>query len=215
MAERACRCPTRTSQRSRAVVGARTSIAPVEDGAHRPNVALGAVGTAAVDGELPAERVERVGAKRERATCEHQRIQPVLDLERHAGAGALRDEEPDIPGGGVRDEDGAAERRDDLPCDPGEPRGAGDLDGPDSMDVSGSPDALARIHERAHGADALARDPALDTHLDDPVVGDVEAGHFEIDEGQRRLGDRQIPRRSRWRWTHARYPRAVRERPAS
>ena len=85
--------------------------APVEDRAHRAHVALRAVGLAPVDGELAAERVERVRVERERPAARGPACPASARCASRPGARQLGDEEPHVPRRGVRDEDGAVERR--------------------------------------------------------------------------------------------------------
>src|SRR4051812_35286815 len=66
------------------------------------------------------------------------------------------------------------------------------------MDVSVAEALVVRPHERLETADHLAPDDPLDTDLDDAVFG-AEPGHFEIDERERRLLHREVPRLSRRR----------------
>ena len=172
----------------------------VEDGAERAYVALGAMGLAAVDVQGNAEGVERVGGEGEGAARQDQRVEPVLAREGHAEARELRGEEADVPLGGVRDEDGALEDAQHFFGDLGE-RGAParvTLSSPWTCAApptrpSTSAAGETRLATRPHD---LAADHALDADLDDAVFGDIEAGHLQVDEGERRLGEREVPGRT-------------------
>ena len=65
----------------------------------------------------------------------------------------------------------------------------------DAVDVRVAAGARRRAHERLDRRLARLAAPALDAHFDDAIARRVEPGHLEVDERERRLADRQVPRR--------------------
>jgi hypothetical protein len=156
----------------------------------RAHVAVGPVGAAPFDAELPAERVQRVGSEGEGPAREDQRVERMLEFHGVARPRALGLEEADVPGSGVRDEDGAVERGQNRSGDRRERRGACHLGRPDAMDMGRSADPDAGIDDRADGSHAVDSDDPLDADFHHAILADVETGHFEIDECKGRLVDR-------------------------
>ena len=154
---------------------------------------------AAGDAERLAERGEPVARQREGAARERERVEVVRDPARAPGAGELGLEERDVPRGGVRDEDGALEHRLEARRDLGE-RGRGrDLGGIDAVDVRVAEGAALGPDERRERVLHAPAAHALDADLEHAVVAGREAGHLEIDEAERRLGEGLVPGRARGR----------------
>ena len=172
MVGRARRSPTRTSQRSRALPGR----APRRSGrrrraSRRRRCRRGERGRGRSPSS-PAQRVERVRREGERAAGEHERVEPVLDLERerrrgctrrarnatsHAAACATR----------IAPRSASQHIGRDLPRTRGAPRRA----------AASMPCTCAAPPTRSPGstsvltnATALAADDPLDAHLDDAIV---------------------------------------------
>ena len=96
----------------------------------------------------------------------------------------------------MRHEDGPFERRQHLPRDRLEAWGPRERARVEPVHVRCAAHALPRVDQGAEELLPLAADDALDAHLDDAVVHGVEPGHLQVDEGERCLGDGQIPGRS-------------------
>lgn len=167
------------------------------------HVAFGAVRTAAFDVKLAAERVERVGAKRERPACKHQRVEPVLEPQRSARPRALGGEKAHVPHGRVRDEDRALDRSDDLLGQLRKSARDGKLVGAYPVHVRRPVDSTLGVDETVDGRDPALSHVTLDTDLDDPILRRIETGHFQIDERDGRSRDRQVPGRPDRRRIHA------------
>ena len=170
--------------------------APVEDGAQRADVALGAVGLPAVDRELPgrARRASTSGTRRRaarapacrasartRRAMAARRSSATRKRTSHAAAWATRI----APSSVARTSPAMSSKR-------GAPR---------APPRRGRARAPRRPRARPGSTSVRAprfgspADDPLDAHLDHAIARGVEAGHLEVDERQRRLGDGQIPRR--------------------
>jgi hypothetical protein len=161
------------------------------------------MGSAPLDAKLSAQRIERIRPEGESAPSQDQRIEPGVDLDRLAGTSKLGAQKLHIPRRRMRDQDRAVENRQDGTGDRCKRRRSRDFGGTDAVDLRRAADANPGMDDRADGRDASSANEALDAHFDDAIVIHVESRHLEIHERQRRLRDRQTPRRSVRRGGHA------------
>ena len=187
--------------RDRARSSARApSTQPAKTRAERGDVGVGAVG--APRGRSRGARDSASSewlVKRERPAREDQRV----DVVRRCGSGAPARaisalEERHVPRRGVRDEDRAVEDAQRpssaSSANVGASASGGRVD-PVDVRVAAASRASARAHERCRARHRSRRRAPLDADLDDAILRRVEPGHLEIDERERRLGERKVPRR--------------------
>ena len=186
MAWRARRSPMRTSQRSRALTGAST-------GRHRSNTARRARTSLSARWAWPRsiessrQSAQRVRVEGERPACEHERVDPMVDVRRDPGARELGHEETHVPDRRMRHEDGPVEGRDDVRGDIQEARRPRERRRVNPVHVRRPADALPRVDERRQEGPPLAPDDAMDAYLEHAVARRIEPRHLQVDEGERRL----------------------------
>lgn len=176
--------------------GRQSSHAPVKKLAHRANVAVGPVGPAAFDAELATQRVERIRRKGKCAPGKDEGVDKVPDLEHHPRAAKLRFEKTNVPHGRMRHEDRAIEGGGHSIDQGRKGGGVRDVCGVDPMNVRVSSQALAGVHETMNERFPLTTGYPVNADLEHPIFRYVEPGHFQVDKGERRLGRREVPRRS-------------------
>jgi len=120
----------------------------------------------------------------------------MCNLERRASASAFGLQEPNVPNGSVRDQNGAIEGGEHVAGEGRERWRIGGLFRVDAMNVGVSAVPLAGVDQTMNEPNPLATHHPIDTNLDHAIPSGVEPGHLQVDERERRLGHGQIPRRS-------------------